>query len=77
MKTLDQLKVGDESVIKSFTDAEISLKLMEMGCIPGEVVKVQQIAPLGCPIAILVSGSILSMRKTEAAKIELTEIKTN
>lgn len=73
MKTLDQLGIGTTAVITGFKDEEISLKLMQMGCIPGESVVIQQIAPLGCPIAIEISGSVLSMRKSEAATVILEE----
>jgi ferrous iron transport protein A len=69
MKTLAELKIGESAIIKSFTDDLLSLKLIEMGCLPGEKVKLQHIAPLGCPFAIEVSGYLLSMRKSEAATI--------
>jgi len=42
---------------------------MEMGCVPGEEVIVDAIAPLGDPISVKVSGYLLSMRKEEAAMI--------
>jgi ferrous iron transport protein A len=44
---------------------------MEMGCLPGEEVRVDRIAPLGDPIAIRVSGYQLSLRKREASTIIL------
>ena len=66
---LSELKRGQEAVIDSFTDYEVSLKLLEMGCIPGEKITVDRIAPLGDPIAIVVSGYVLSLRKDEAAAV--------
>ena len=69
LNTLDQLKIGESAVVDSFTDEEICLKLMEMGCIPGERVRLDRVAPLGDPIAIAVSGYLLSMRKAEAATV--------
>ena len=42
---------------------------MEMGCVPGEEVIVEQIAPLGDPISIRVAGYSLSLRKNEANQI--------
>lgn len=66
---LSQLKVGEKGKVKEFTDLEMSVKLMEMGCLPGEEIKVQRIAPLGDPIAINVAGYQLSLRKREAATI--------
>lgn len=74
MKTLDQLEPGTSAIIDSFKDGELSLKLMEMGCLPGERVFLQQVAPMGCPIAVEISGSLLSMRKSEAATVVLREV---
>ncbi len=68
---LSQLTVGKKGVIKEFTDLEMSVKLMEMGCLPGEEISIQRIAPLGDPIAINVSGYQLSLRKREASTIIL------
>ena len=68
---LSQLKIGAIGIIKEFTDLEMSVKLMEMGCLPGETIKVERIAPFGDPIAISVSGYLLSLRKLEASTIEL------
>ena len=48
---------------------------MEMGCLPGEQVTFERIAPLGDPIAISVSGYQLSLRKEEAATIIIEEVK--
>ena len=47
---------------------------MEMGCVPGEIICVDKIAPLGDPISVSVSGYILSLRKEEAANILVEEI---
>lgn len=69
LKKLSQLEIGQSAVIDSFTDKEMALKLMEMGCTPGEVVKLDQVAPLGDPIAISVSGYLLSLRKAEASTV--------
>jgi ferrous iron transport protein A len=69
MKRLSELAAGEEAVIHSFEKDEIFIKLMEMGCIPGESVKVEQVAPLGDPISIAVSGYHLSLRLNEAYSI--------
>jgi ferrous iron transport protein A len=69
MKRLSDVKVGEIVVIRSFEKNDIFLKLMEMGCVPGERIKVEQIAPLGDPIAITVSGYNLSLRLDEAQNI--------
>jgi len=67
--TLDKLLKGEKAVIESFTDVEVSLKLLEMGCLPGEEIQVLHIAPLGDPIAISVGGYTLGIRKDEASSV--------
>lgn len=69
LSTLAQLRKGEKAIIDSFTDKEISLKLLEMGCLPGEEVFIEHIAPLGCPIAVKVNGSTLGIRKAEASAV--------
>lgn len=69
MKRLSELAVGQVAVIHSFEKDEIFIKLMEMGCVPGEIVKVEQKAPLGDPISISVAGYHLSLRLSEANSI--------
>ncbi|NCW12107.1 MAG: ferrous iron transport protein A [Chitinophagia bacterium] len=69
MRKLSELKMGQSGVIHSFENDEIFLKLMEMGCIPGETIRVEQIAPLGDPISISVAGYQLSLRMNEADSI--------
>jgi ferrous iron transport protein A len=71
---LSEMKSGQEGVIKEFNNNEIFLKLMEMGCVPGEKILLEQIAPLGDPISVNVSGYHLSLRLNEAEHI-LVELK--
>ena len=66
---LSQLKSGEKARIIEFQSPEMELKLMEMGCIPGEEVVVEQRAPLGDPISIRVAGYSLSLRINEADQI--------
>ena len=66
---LSQVKQGERKRIKAFHSPELELKLMEMGCIPGEEVVVEQVAPLGDPISIRVAGYSLSLRLNEANQI--------
>lgn len=65
-KKLSELKQGQVAVIKTFENSELSLKFLEMGCLPGETISVNQIAPLGDPISIKVAGYNLSLRLSEA-----------
>ncbi len=68
-KTLADLKIGEAAEIAGFTDKKLSLKLLEMGCLPGSWVKMNSEAPLGDPITLCIGGSHLSMRKAEADTI--------
>jgi len=74
MKKLSEVEVGKKVIIKAFEKNDIFIKLMEMGCIPGEVIKVEKIAPLGDPISISVGGYSLSLRLNEAEQIIIEEI---
>lgn len=69
---LSQLPAGKRAVIHSHDESEFQLTLMEMGCIPGEPVWVEMIAPLGDPMAIQIAGYYLSLRKKEADRIWVT-----
>ena len=66
---LAEVKPGTKVKIMSFEKDEIILKLMEMGCLPGEEITVWKVAPFGDPIYILVAGYSLSLRLDEAEKI--------
>ena len=66
---LSQLPAGKRGVIKNHEQSDFQLTLMEMGCIPGEPVWIEMIAPLGDPMAIQIAGYYLSIRKKDAEKI--------
>jgi ferrous iron transport protein A len=74
MKRLSELRSGMKARILSFEDNDLFLKLMEMGCVPGEIIKVEQIAPLGDPISIVVAGYNLSLRLDEAENIFVEQL---
>jgi ferrous iron transport protein A len=68
-KTLSLMAKGESCVIESFTDDVMKQKLIEMGCLPGEIITIDRFAPFGCPMAIDVAGSTLSIRMDEADHI--------
>ena len=72
-KKLSEVPSGSRVRIKGFVEDEIILKLMEMGCLPGELISVEKVAPMGDPISIIVSGYHLSLRLDEASKIIVEE----
>ena len=73
-KRLSEIATGVPVLIKSFEKDDIFLKLMEMGCVPGETIKIDHVAPLGDPISIIVAGYHLSLRINEAEMIWVEEI---
>ena len=75
-RRLSEIAVGKTVLVTHFEKDEIFLKLMEMGCVPGEDVRVDQIAPLGDPIAISVSGYSLSLRLNEAQNIFVEKLES-
>jgi ferrous iron transport protein A len=62
---------GETAVISGFTDDEISVKLLEMGFLPGTAVRFNFKAPLGDPVCVSVSGLDLSLRISEASTITI------
>jgi len=65
-KTIADLKVGELAVIKGYKDHDLTLKLLEMGFIPGSSVMINYKAPLGDPISVRISGYNVSLRLDEA-----------
>jgi|TARA_B110000285_G_C14801005_1_gene457446 ferrous iron transport protein A len=73
MKSLADLKISEKGIIKSFSDEALSIKLIEMGCLPGSEIQINFTAPFNGPIAIKVAGYHLSLRKEEAQSISLED----
>ena len=71
MMNLSELRIGQQATIIDFANDEISIKLMEMGLIPGEIIYIEKLAPLGDPISIAVAGYSLSLRLDEARTINV------
>ena len=70
-KNVSEMKPGEIGIISGFTDEYLSVKLMEMGCLPGIPVRFNFTAPFGDPVCISVSGYELSLRLEEAATISI------
>jgi len=66
---LSRLPTGKRAIIKSHEESDFQLTLMEMGCVPGEPVWIEMIAPMGDPMAIQIAGYYLSIRKKDAENI--------
>ena len=75
--TIHSLKKGEKAIIKDFDIDVVPIKLLEMGCLPGNEVELLQIAPFGDPLYLNVNGSHLAIRVEMASKIEVERIKSN
>lgn len=69
--TLADLKRGERGIIKEFSEENIPLKLLEMGCLPGNEVQMLQMAPFKDPMYLNINGSYLAIRKEIAVLIEI------
>ncbi|MEM7109677.1 MAG: FeoA family protein [Bacteroidota bacterium] len=71
VKSVIDLNPGESGIISELLDDELSLKLLDMGCIPGQVITMNYSAPFGGPVCVSVSGYELSLRLDEAIKISI------
>ena len=70
---LSQLSVGSHGEVVQVEGAdEISLRLLEMGLVPGTEFTLLGAAPLGDPLELEVRGYRLSLRKSQAARVKVT-----
>jgi len=74
--TLKELKVGERARVAGFTEGGRAYrrKLLAMGLTPGIEIRVVRVAPLGDPVEIRVRGSSVSLRKDEAAALQVEQI---
>ena len=73
--TLDELRIGGSAVIKTVNgEGALRLRLLGMGLIPRTRVSMIKIAPMGDPMEIMVRGYELTLRREDAAKIEVEEV---
>ncbi|HEX8269380.1 MAG TPA: FeoA family protein [Flavobacterium sp.] len=70
--TINLLKKGEKAIITDFDIEIIPLKLLEMGCLPGNTVELLQVAPFGDPLYLNINGSHLAIR-IETAKLIAVE----
>lgn len=72
MKSLREVAVGRTArVVRIHGEGALRRRLMDMGLTRGTEVKVRKVAPLGDPIEITLRGYELSIRKADAAIIEV------
>jgi len=72
MNTLKEVKTGQTvKVVKLHGEGSSKQRIMDMGITKGVEVKIRKVAPLGDPFEITVRGYELSIRKADAAMIEV------
>ena len=71
MPKLSDLNKGEKARILDVSSQEIPIKLLEMGCLPGNSVRLIQQAPFQGPIYIEINGSHVAIRKETAKLIEI------
>ena len=70
--TLDKLPIGEVGIIKTVGgEGSLRCRLLDMGLIPKTKVVVQKVAPMGDPLELRIRGYELTIRKEDAAKIEV------
>jgi len=67
--TLADLEIGDVAIIESFDVEKLPMKLIEMGCLPGNKVHLLQVAPSNDPLYLNISESFLAIRRETALQI--------
>jgi ferrous iron transport protein A len=66
---LSELNIGDKAIILDVNIEEIPLKLLEMGCLPGNTIELLQIAPFGDPYYFNINDSHVAIRKETANEV--------
>lgn len=68
---LSDLKIGEKAIILDVNIEEIPLKLIEMGCLPGNEIQLLQKAPFGDPLYFNINDSHVAIRKETAAEVTI------
>ncbi len=72
MRTLNDARIGETvKVVKLHGEGALKRRIMDMGITKGTDIVIRKVAPLGDPLEIKVRGYELSLRKADAANIEI------
>ena len=73
--TLDELEVGRPAKVRAVTGrGRMTVRLLEMGFVPGVEVALIKRAPLGDPLELRLRGFHVSLRRAEARAVEIAEV---
>lgn len=68
---LNSFQRGDSLIMEEVLDTQLSIQLYCMGCLPGEKITIERIAPFGDPMIISIDDTFISLRKDDAQKIRV------
>ena len=68
------LKKGERGIITDSSSDSIPLKLLEMGCLPGNEVQLLHLAPFKDPLYLVINGSHVAIRKETATLILIDKL---
>lgn len=74
MQTIATLEKGEKGIIQEFEIDAIPLKLIEMGCLPGNTIELVQFAPFHDPLYININGCCVAIRKETAEQISIKKV---
>ena len=69
--TVNDLKRGDKCLIKDVATELLPIKLLELGCLPGNSIELVEIAPLGDPLDLIINDTHMAIRREMAQYIEV------
>ena len=72
--TIANLKKVEKGIITDSSSEDIPLKLLEMGCLPGNEVRLLQLAPFSDPMYLNVNDSFLAIRRETASLIIIEKV---
>ena len=72
--TLRDLEPGQTAIIDSVSGSSVGTRLKELGCLPGEEISVDRIAPFGETMAVSFSDMKLCIRGNEADQVSVKSI---
>lgn len=70
-ETLAKCCKGDRAILMEVKDEQLSIQLFCMGCVPGETIQIERIAPFGDPIIISYDNSFISLRRNDARNMRV------
>lgn len=72
--TLAELNKGERAIIEDLVTDSVPLKLIEMGCLPGNPIELVQLAPFNDPMYLNVNGAHLAIRRETAHNIYIKKL---